>query len=83
MNFMSVSYFSRLFKKAVGIGCNEYIVQSRIKVAQDLLSTTPMSVSDIAVKVGYNDKNYFSLAFRRKTGETPTEYREEKSIQRK
>lgn len=74
--YMSVSYFSRLFKKEVGVGCNEYIVQSRIRLAQDLLTTTPMSVSEIAEKVGYRDKNYFSLAFRKNTGVPPTEYRE-------
>lgn len=74
--YMSVSYFSRLFKKEIGVGCNEYIVQSRIRLAQDLLTTTPMTVSEIAERVGYKDKNYFSLAFRKNTGVPPTEYRD-------
>lgn len=78
--YMSVSYFSRLFKKEVGMGCNEYIVQSRIRLAQELLTTTPMTVSEIAERVGYRDKNYFSLAFRRNTGVPPTEYRERQNI---
>ena len=80
--FMSVSYFSRLFKKVTGTGCNEYIVQKRMRVAQDLLATTPLPTGEVAIKAGYSDKNYFSLAFRRKTGMTPTEYREKNSIHR-
>ncbi|HOO29260.1 MAG TPA: AraC family transcriptional regulator, partial [Lachnospiraceae bacterium] len=75
-NFMSVSYFSRLFKKVVGIGCNEYIVQKRIKAAENLLLTTPLPTGEIALRVGYKNKNYFSLAFKRKTGMAPTELRE-------
>jgi len=79
-SYMSASYFSRLFKKVVGIGCNEYIVHKRMKIAQDLLMTTPLPTGEIALKVGYNDKNYFSLAFKRNTGMSPTEYREKQNV---
>ncbi|MFA6664932.1 MAG: helix-turn-helix domain-containing protein [Lachnospiraceae bacterium] len=48
----------------------------------DLLATTPLPTGEVAIKAGYSDKNYFSLAFRRKTGMTPTEYREKNSIHR-
>lgn len=74
--YMSVSYFSRLFKKNMGMGCNEYIVKKRIRRAEKLLSTTTLHTGEIALRVGYHDKNYFSLAFKRNTGLSPTEYRQ-------
>ncbi len=71
------NYFSRLFKRITGEGCNEYIVRKRIEKAKNLLETTSLKIYKIAVIVGYNDTNYFSLAFKKNTGLSPTKYRED------
>ncbi len=75
MAYLSVPYFSKLFKKKTGVGCNYYIVRQRMERAKQLLRTTPMKVGLVAEKVGYGDLKYFSLAFKKYTGCTPVEYR--------
>lgn len=75
--FITPNYFSRLFKRIMGEGCNEYIVKKRIEKAKLLLETTNIKAGKIAIMVGYHDTNYFSLAFKKHTGMSPTAYREE------
>lgn len=75
--FVSPTYFSRLFKRTTGQGCNEYIVQKRIERACVLLETTNFSTGKIAGMVGYSDTNYFSMAFKKQRGVSPTHYRNE------
>ena len=74
---ISPNYFSRLFKRVTKEGCNEYIVRKRIEKAKSLLETTSLKTGKIAMMVGYRDTNYFSLAFKKHTGKSPTKYREE------
>ncbi len=75
--YITPNYFSRLFKRVTKEGCNEYIVRKRIEKAKSLLDTTSLKVGEIAMMVGYRDTNYFSLAFKKHTGKSPTKYREE------
>ncbi len=75
--YLTPNYFSRLFKRVAGEGCNEYIVRKRIEKAKILLQTTNLKASKIADMVGYRDTNYFSLAFKKNTGVSPTKYREQ------
>lgn len=76
MLFLTPSYFSRLFKKVSHEGCNDYIVRLRMEKAQYLLESTNMKTGEIALIVGYPNKNYFSLAFKKHSGLSPTSYRE-------
>lgn len=62
-------------------GCNEYVVKKRIEKSRYLLETTTIKAGKIAAMVGYHDTNYFSLAFKKHTGMSPTRYRE--SVQKK
>ena len=75
MLYVSPNYFSRLFKRVTGQGCNEYIVRKRIEKACVLLETTNFNTGKIALMVGYNDTNYFSMAFKKHCGVSPTHYR--------
>ncbi|MDD3278787.1 MAG: response regulator [Lachnospiraceae bacterium] len=75
--FVTPNYFSRLFKRITGEGCNEYIVRKRIERAKSLLESTSIKAGKIAMMVGYRDTNYFSLAFKKHTGKSPTKYRED------
>ena len=75
--YITPNYFSRLFKRITGEGCNEYIVRKRIEKAKSLLETTSIKTGKIAMMGGYRDTNYFSLAFKKHTGKSPTKYREE------
>ncbi len=73
--YLSVAYFSKLFKKTEGVGCNYYIICQRMERARQLLRDN-VKISTVAEQVGYRDVNYFSLAFKKYTGVSPAEYRE-------
>jgi two-component system response regulator YesN len=72
---LSPNYFSRLFKRVVKEGCNEYIVRKRMERARELLVTTNMNTGKIASMVGYVDSNYFSIAFKKYYGVAPSLFR--------
>jgi two-component system response regulator YesN len=74
--YITPNYLSRLFKRVSGEGCNEYIVRKRIEKAKSLLETTTLKTGEIADMVGYHDMNYFSLAFKKHVGVSPTKYRD-------
>lgn len=70
------NYFSRLFKKEMGEGCNEYITRKRIERAKQLLANSRLKTYEIAEQIGYHDTNYFSLAFKKNTGLSPKDFRD-------
>jgi len=73
-NFNAV-YFSGLFKKETGCGFSEFLTQTRMDRAKELLRDTPQSVADICQQVGYSDPKHFSHTFRKYTGLKPSEFR--------
>ncbi|OEH91950.1 helix-turn-helix domain-containing protein [Bacillus solimangrovi] len=73
---LSHTYFSRLFKKELGISFVEYVTNIRIKRAKWLLSHTNDTIEAIAAQVGFNTPNYFSSIFKKHVGVSPSEYRE-------
>lgn len=68
-------YLSRRFKKETGKSIVEFIVEERISMAKELLVTTHMSVSDIALCVGYSNFSYFSKIFKQEVKMNPKQYR--------
>lgn len=71
----SRSSLCHLFKKHTGVSVHSYIADLRIKCAKELLKISNQSVSAIAVKCGFSDYNYFASCFKKKTGLSPSEYR--------
>lgn len=69
------SYLSKIFKKETGERLLDYISGVRIEAAKHLLSDTTKSVAEISTRVGYIDSNAFILAFKKKMGITPGQYR--------
>lgn len=74
---MSYSYFSRCFKKVLGISFSKYLNDVRIDNARKMLLTTDKSVTDIAVEVGFSSASHFIYAFRNRTGVSPLVYKKE------
>ncbi|MDO5422125.1 MAG: response regulator [Eubacteriales bacterium] len=71
---MSTSYFSSIFKAYTGETFIEALTKKRIEKAKSLLEHTTKKSYEIADEVGYSDPHYFSSAFKKMTGMTPTEY---------
>ncbi len=72
---MDAIYLGRLFKKSMGIGFKDYVVQKRMERAQQLIRKTNLPISEIAEKVGYREENYFRMSFKRFCGCSPREYK--------
>lgn len=75
---VSATYFSTMFKKAVGMSFVSYLTQVRLEHAVDLLNNTEDKSYIIAEKVGYTEPNYFSYVFKKKYGISPSKYRANK-----
>ena len=71
---MSYTYFSKFFKKCVGVSFTDYVNRQRIRKAERLLITLPESVTDIAANVGIENMAHFYELFKRYNGCTPKEY---------
>ena len=74
---MSASYFSKFFKKYMGVNFITYVTDRKIEAAKDMLVNTDRPVVNIAYDLSYSETNYFSKTFKKKVGVTPTEYREQ------
>lgn len=73
--YFSREYLSKLFKARYGCTIYEYLIRVRMEKAMELLRDPNRLILDIARETGYADTNYFSRAFRRYCGRTPSEYR--------
>ncbi|WP_158606905.1 helix-turn-helix domain-containing protein [Paenibacillus ginsengarvi] len=72
---MSPYYFSRFFKKSMGVTLTEHITASRIRLAKKMLLNSDDTVVEIAGKTGFCDIQYFGKVFKRETGLSPSLYK--------
>ncbi|MYL46778.1 AraC family transcriptional regulator [Virgibacillus halodenitrificans] len=71
-------YLAHIFKSDVGISPIEYLNKIRIREAKILLETTDYSIAHISGIIGYSSQSFFTQAFKKATGETPSKYRKKK-----
>ena len=72
----SADYLSKLFKKEKGMALSDYIMSLRLQNACRLLIHSNYTIYQIAEQSGYEDVQYFVRLFKKKTGVTPTQYRQ-------
>ena len=73
--YTNVYKLSKVFKAEIGISPMKYVILRRMGEAQNLLINTDMTITRIAMSVGYNDSNYFQNVFKNFMHITPKEYR--------
>jgi len=73
---LSTYYFSKLFKEEKGENFVEFLTETRIEKAKELMKDSSKSIKEISSSCGYSDPNYFSRIFKKYTGQTPTEYKD-------
>lgn len=73
--YTSKSSLYLLFKKNFNMTIGEYINNQRVKKAIELLTTTDLSVENIAMEVGYSSQSYFSKIFKSIKGVSPKQYK--------
>ena len=76
---MTAAHFIRSFRAAYGETPQRYRSNYRLREAKMMLSDTSLSVSAISERCGFDDPLYFSRAFKKRFGVSPSEYRKEKS----
>lgn len=72
---VSAAYFSTIFKKETGKTFINFLTDYRMEEALELLMTQNEKTYIIAEKVGYSDPNYFSYAFKKQFGMSPSKYK--------
>ena len=72
-------YLSRVFKKEIGVTFSEYLTEYRINMAKLWLKDSSLKISEIAERLNYTNATGFIRTFRKMTGMTPGQYREEHS----
>ena len=76
---INASYLSTVFKKETGKTVTGYVNEKRIELAQELLKTTNLQIQTIAQYCGIVDVHYFTRLFKKITGVSPKQFREENS----
>ena len=73
---VSKSYLSDLFKKETSYTFHEYLTNTRLMVACQLMEAPHYRIYEVAQKVGYRDQRYFSQVFKKHLGLSPQEFKE-------
>ena len=73
--FLSRVYFCRLFRNTTGMKTTEYINSFRIAKAEALLLTTDLSITEVALRTGFEDVSYFSRTYQKLRKTTPKQFR--------
>lgn len=72
---LNESYLSKLFHKETGMVISAFIREKRIEAAQNMLKYSDFSCPNIANYLAFSSQSHFIQVFRKKTGQTPEEYR--------
>jgi AraC family transcriptional regulator len=68
-------YFCAVFKQAIGRPPHQFQIEQRVERAKSLLRQPPISVTDVALMVGFSSQSHLNAYFRRIVGVTPARYR--------
>jgi AraC family transcriptional regulator len=72
---ISQYYFGRLFKQSTGITVHNYLIEQRVKQAQQLLQETDLSILVIAEQCGFANPSHLARCFRKQIGISPRQFR--------
>ncbi len=73
---ISSRYLRRIFQQQLNLSPTEYIINLRIRKARELISSSKLSLKDIAYAAGFSNQQYFNKLFKQYQGMTPGKYRE-------
>ena len=72
---LSYSYFSRTFKSLFGMSFSNYVIKKRIEKSLALISSSNLSLNDIALECGFSNLSHFIKCFNEEKGVTPKKLR--------
>jgi YesN/AraC family two-component response regulator len=74
---LSVRTMRRAFRQKYGRGVTDFLEETRIRSAQQLLATTDLPIEQVASRVGFRDRHYFTRVFHQLVGNPPRVFRGE------
>jgi AraC-like DNA-binding protein len=77
---LSISHYSRLFKKYIGLSPIDYLTHLRIDRAKELLVLSDVRIKEVSQNVGYVDELYFSRTFKRIVGVSPSQFCDDQKL---
>ena len=72
---MNSNYFSRLFKREIGMNFSDFLMDRKVQRATELLRNSDCPIDDIVASVGIESISYFYRIYKRYTGKTPGDIR--------
>ena len=72
---LSPEYFTKLFKQETGMNIKEYILQTKVEAAKEMIAHSDLSVSMVAMELGWSNFSHFTQVFKKYENMTPTEYK--------
>lgn len=75
MAYMNKFHLISEFKQAYRVTPIEYLILKRIEISKNLLISTNHSMEEISTIVGFNSQSYFNQVFKKKTMQTPSQFR--------
>lgn len=75
MVYMNKFHLISEFKQSYKITPIEYLILKRIEVSKNLLISTNHTMEEISALVGFNSQSYFNQVFKKKVGQTPSQFR--------
>ena len=75
---LSPYYFTRLFKKQIGLTPHDYLIATRVNFAKFLLKTTNISIKEICYNSGFSSESSFCSTFKNREKITPSAFRGQK-----
>ncbi|WP_333813677.1 response regulator [Muricomes intestini] len=73
--YRTPGYISTIFKRHTEGGFNAYLTKERIEIAKRLIGDSSIPIQEISELSGFSNSKYFSVVFKKMTGESPREYR--------
>lgn len=75
MAYMNKFHLISEFKQSYRITPIEYLILKRVEVSKNLLISTNHTMEEISAMVGFNSQSYFNQVFKKKAGQTPSQFR--------
>jgi AraC family transcriptional regulator len=72
---LSVSHFSRAFRRSMGVAPHNWLLMRRVEVAKEKLRNTDLSLSDVALACGFADQSHLTRVFTGTVGVSPGAWR--------
>lgn len=69
------AYLSNLFKVEKGFNFGDFLVETRMRAAMELIRQSDLKTYEVATKIGYSNPQYFSICFKKYTGYSPAQFK--------